>query len=206
MVLTQDEVNELKDQLREQVKSLPEHQKKAALQQIESMSPETLETMVKQQQSSKPKGSQKGVFRMIVDKELPSKLIEENKEALAVLDIKPISKGHIIIIPKKVIANAKNLPNSIFSLAKKISKRIESKLQAKATEIQTEFKFGETILNLIPIYSEPLNLNSPRTDSKEKELEEIQNKIKLIKKPKIEKIKIKSTPQSSAVIMKRRIA
>lgn len=206
MTLTPEQVKELKDQLREQVKTLPEQQKASALAQIESMSPEALEAMVKQQ-NSKTKGGayQKGVFRMVIDKEIPSKIIDENKDCLAVLDIKPISPGHTIIIPKKVVADAKNLPNSCFNLSKKIAKRAELKLKAKGAEIQTEFKFGEVIINIIPVYKESLSLNSPRLDAPDKELEEVQKKLRIIKKPKIEKIK-KTTPvQSSIVKLPRRI-
>lgn len=205
MALTPEQVKELKDQLREQVKSLPEQQKQAALAQIESMSSEALETMIKQQKASSK--NQKGVFRMIIDKEMPSREIEETKEALAVLDIRPISKGHTIIIPKKVTGDAKNIPTSCFALAKKISKRLEQKLKAKSAEIQTEFKFGEIIINVIPIYKESLNLNSPRTNPEDKELDEVMKTLKVIKKQKIKRIKIEKKPETKAQIpaLKRRI-
>jgi|SRR3989339_163537 len=205
MALTQEQIKELKDQLREQVKSLPEQQKSAALAQIESMSPEALETMIKQQKASSK--NQKGVFRMIIDKEMPSREIEETKDAIAVLDIRPISKGHTVIIPKKVTGDAKNIPTSCFALAKKISKRIELKLKAKSSEIQTEFKFGEIIINVIPIYQESLNLNSPRASPEDKELDEVYKTLRLIKKPKIQKIKLTSKPKEKTLLqsLKRRI-
>jgi len=205
MALTPEQIKELKDQLREQVKSLPEQQKAAALAQIETMSPEALETMIKQQKSSSK--NQKGVFRMIIDKEMPSREIAETKDALAVLDIRPISKGHTIIIPKKVTGDAKSIPTSCFALAKKISKRIELKLKAKSAEIQTEFKFGEIIINVIPIYKESLNLNSPRTSPEDKELDEVYKTLRIIKKPKIQKIKLDKPKESKTQIqtLKRRI-
>jgi len=205
MALTPEQIKELKDQLREQVKSLPEQQKAAALAQIETMSPEALETMIKQQKSSSK--NQKGVFRMIIDKEMPSREIVETKDALAVLDIRPISKGHTIIIPKKVTGDAKSIPTSCFALAKKISKRIELKLKAKSAEIQTEFKFGEIIINVIPIYKESLNLNSPRTSPEDKELDEVYKTLRIVKKPKIQKIKLDKPKESKTQIqtLKRRI-
>ena len=122
---------------------------------------------------------------MIVDKEIDSKIIDENKEAIAVLDIKPISKGHSIIIPKKPVKDAKSLPSSSFSLAKKISKKISSKLKSSSCEIQTENKFGEEIINVIPIYNSPLNLNSPRRDSPKEELEKLYIILRIVKKPKV---------------------
>jgi histidine triad (HIT) family protein len=195
MALTQEQIKELKSQLTQQISHLPEQQKAEAQKQIDEMSPETLETMIKQQKASSK--NQKGVFRMIIDKEIPSREIEETKDCLAVLDIKPISKGHTVIIPKKVTGDAKSIPTSCFSLAKKISKRIEKKLKAKSAEIQTEFKFGEIIINVIPIFKESLNLNSPRTSPEDKELDEVYRTIRLIKKPKIQKIKIATKPKET---------
>src|SRR3989344_8766979 len=105
-MLTPEQVAELKSQLAEQIKHLPEAQRAQAQVQIDQMSPEALELMLNQQmssQSTKAKAS-KSVFRMIIDGELPSKKINENKNAIAVLEIKPVSKGHVIIIPKKSVS------------------------------------------------------------------------------------------------------
>jgi len=200
MALTQEQVTELKAQLLQQVKTLPEDQRKEAEKQIEEMSMEALESMLKQQQQ--PKGKEKGIYRMIVDKEIPSKLIDENKSSLAVLEIKPISPGHTIIIQKKAAKTAKELSSSSLTLAKKLASRLTKKMNAKSAEIQTEFKFGEIIINVIPIYDKSLNINSPRTDAKDTELEKIYSILRVIKKPKIVKIKKelpKTIPESSLI-------
>ena len=199
MALTPEQVLELKEQLREQVQHLPEQQKQAALQQIDSLSPGALEAMIKQQSS--PSSPQKGVFRSIVDGEIKSFIITENKDSIAVLDIKPISKGHSIIIPKKPIVEAKSIPNSCFNLAKKVAKKTSIKLKAKSSEIQTEYKFGEMILNVIPIYDKSLNILSPRTDAKPSDLEDLYNKLKIIKKPRKTKVKVQK-PQATTQILK----
>ena len=99
-------INELKNQLLTQIQNLPSEQREHAKQQIESMSPQALETMLQQQQSS----SDKNIFRLIVDKEVDSVIVAETLNSIAVLDINPISEGHTIIIPKNPI------PLSIISL------------------------------------------------------------------------------------------
>ena len=142
MALNAEQIKELKEQLKEQVNQLPESQRAAAIKQIDSMSPEALESMLKQQSMASPgSGTQKGIFRSLVDGDMKSYLIAENKDSIAVLDIKPISQGHIIIIPKKPLTDSKLIPNACFSLAKKIAKKISKKLSAKSSEIQTEYKF-----------------------------------------------------------------
>ncbi len=202
MPLSKEEITELKNQLRAQVDKLPGEQKASALRQIEEMSDEAIESMLEQQKS---KGPQQAIFRSIVSGEIPSRIIDQNKEAIAVLDIKPISKGHMIIIPKKPIAEAKALPSSVFSLAKKMSKHLNKKLKAKSSEIQTQFSFGEIIINVIPIYDKSLSINSPRMDAKEEELDEIYKEIRIVKKPKVIKIKTHSKKTSNIIRLNRRI-
>jgi len=203
MTLSKEEVNELKDQLRAQVDKLPEAQKTTALKQIEEMSDEAIEAMLEQQKSNSPS---KPIFRSIVSGEISSRIIDQNKEAIAVLDIRPISKGHAIIIPKKPVQDAKSIPAQAFSLSKKVAKRISLKLKAKSAEIQTQFAFGEIVLNVIPIYDKTLSINSPRQETKEEELDEIYRILRIIKKPKVIKLNKKLSSQSNNIIkIKRKI-
>ena len=199
MTLTPEQIKELKSQLSEQIKNLPENQKAEAQKQIDSMSSEALETMIKQQQS------QQQIFRSIIEGKIPSKKIEENSSGLAVLEIKPNSRGHTIIIPKKQVKTPEKIPKSIFKLAEKISKRIIKKLKARDVQVQSQFLFGETIINLIPIYDNPLTIDSPRENATEKDLEEIYKKIHLVKKAKVIKITKKKPKKSEVIKLSRKI-
>ncbi len=208
MALTPEQIEEVKQQLREQVENLPEERKQQALSQINSLSPHAVEAMIKQQQSKNSSDigqKDKTIFRMIIDKDIPSVGLSENKDAIAVLDINPISKGHIIIIPKKPLNDAKKIPTSAFTLAKKLGGRVVEKLKAKSNEIQTENKFGEVIINLIPCYDSQLNINSQRSKSSMEELEKIG--FLLRDKIKLQKIKIakKKSSGNQPLILKRRI-
>jgi len=107
MALTPEEIKELKTQLSQQINHLPDEQKAEAQKQIDSMSSEALEAMVQQQQQQ----AQEPIFRAIVEGKIPSNKIDENPDCIAVLDIKPISKGHTIIIPKKPVKKAHDLPD-----------------------------------------------------------------------------------------------
>jgi len=200
MTLTPEEVQELKNQLKNQIKDYPDQQRLAAEQQIDSMSDEAIETMLEEQKSKAP---QKAIFRSIIDGDIPAKKIDENKQAIAVLDIKPISKGHSVIIPRRPSTNTKELPQQALSLAKKISSKIMTKLKAQGTEIQTEFKFGEVIINVIPIYEKPLNLNSQRYDASQEELEEVYQKLRK-KEKKMKTIRVRKKT-SKTIKLKRRI-
>ncbi len=201
MALTQDQIKELKSQLKEQIKHLPPDKKKQAEEQVESLSQESLEHML-QEQSSK----QKTIFRMIVDKEVESVSIAENSEAIAVLEINPISKGHTIIIPKSPIKEEKSISKQIHELSEQISKKLISSLNAKSTSVVPEKKFGEIILNIIPIYNKSLNLDSPRKKSSVEELEKLKTSInveKIEKKPEV--IKKEEKKEAEVLKLKRKI-
>jgi len=203
MALTAEEIKELKEQLYSQTEHLPEDKKALAKKQIDEMSAETLEYLLKQSQTQSKK--EKGIFRMIVDKEADALEVGENKKAIAVLDINPISKGHTIVIPKAAVKNSKNMPNNVFTLAKAMAKHIIKNLGAKSADIHSENKFNEVIVYVIPIYDSPLHLGSPRQKVPREELEAIASKIRIKKRQRVQKIKISSQSSAPAQILKRRI-
>lgn len=202
MPLTQSQIQQLKSQLKEQIKNLPSEKKKQAEAQIESLSPEALESMLEEQQSH----SQKTIFRMIADSEVPSVKLGENEKAIAVLSTKSISKGHAIIIPKSPIKEESSLPKEAHSLSEEISKKLISALKPKSTEIVSEKAFGEIILNIIPIYDKPLSLQSKREDISIEELEKIKTSINVEKiEKKVETIKIEKKSEAERLKLKKRI-
>lgn len=206
MALTQQQIIELKTQLLSQIQHLPPEQKAEAEQQIQELSPEALEMMLSQERE-KNKGPKKTIFRSIVDNDVPSIVVEENKIAKAVMDITPIAKGHVLIIPIKPVSDAKQLPVGAFSLAKKVALRISKKLNSKSNLIQTENKFNESVIHVIPSYTDKvLDLTSERSKAKNEELEAVASQIKLpAKKPKLQKIKVTKTisPENSVQIKRR---
>ena len=181
MTLTKEQIEELKKQLHSQIKKMPENEKKEAEAQIENLYDEAIESMLEQQKSS-----QKPIFREIISGNIPSKKIDENPSAVAVLEIKPISKGHVIIIPKEKMLNIDKIPTEISLLIDKVSKNIVEKLKAKNMKVAPESKFGEVIVNLIPIYDKELSLESERSSPSEEQLDKV---IEELKKENVKEIK-----------------
>lgn len=72
----------------------------------------------------------KCLFCKIIDKEVPSKIIEENAFALAFLDISPAADGHTLVIPKKHCIDLTHCDEMYLketvSLAKKVANKIEN--------------------------------------------------------------------------------
>lgn len=48
------------------------------------------------------------IFKKIIDKEIPAKIIYEDEDFLAFEDIAPVAKVHVLVIPKKEIKNLEN--------------------------------------------------------------------------------------------------
>lgn len=211
-MLSPEDLALARQQLNEQVERMPDGaQKESARKQVAEMSDETISAMVEQQRTGQAGGAakeQRSVFRMIVDGTIPSKKVDENKEALAVVSIRPVSKGHVIIIPKKLARDSKELPSGSLSLAKKIAAKMISKLKAKATEIQTSRAFDEVIVNVIPVYDKKVDVNSPAYEAEEEELNEIYTLLRVVKKPKREVIRkaVKKSEEVEVIRLKRRIA
>jgi len=205
MALTTEQIEELKTQLKSQVQNLDPSKKAEAENQIDSMSPQALETMLQQQQSQQ---SEQKIFRMIVEKQIPSVQVGENPQTIAVLSVKAISEGHTIIIPKTAAGTPDKIPKEAFSLTEEISEKISSNLGSKENRVETETSFGESIINIIPIYNKPLSLASPRIDKTPEELEKTKakiNTIKIKKETEIIKIKKKPGPKPKPLKLKRHI-
>ena len=198
MSLTKEQISQLKKQLLDQIKKLPENQRKDAEKQIDDLSDEAIEEMLENQ-----KESQVNIFRGIVAGKIPSKKIDENQSAMAVLEIRPISKGHAIIIPKEKLENLDKIPSNISILIDKVSKNISEKLKAKEVKIIPESKLGEAIINLIPIYDKDLSLESERENSSNEDLDRVIEKLN--KKEEVIEVKKEEVKKEELKKFKRRI-
>lgn len=201
MEMQDEQIRELKKQILQHIEStFPEDKKKSAIENVNTMDKKEFLEFLKKNKliDSKLRGKyqqhpNENPFRMIIERKIPSYEIDENKYCLAVLEINPISKGHIIIIPKKAISESSKIPQPVFSLAKKISRKIKTKFKPKEVSISSLNSLGEIIINVLPIYGEE-NINSQRKQASEEELKDLKKKLekkqraKTIKQARIKKI------------------
>lgn len=179
MVFTQEQAEKIKQQLFSQIDNSDLPNKIEIRQQIEKMNESQLEEFLKQQQeavSSQSESSEpeKCVFCSIINNELSSYKIEENKNSIAILEINPLSRGHSIILPLKHISIEK-LQKSVLGLAQKIAKKIKAKLKPQDVKIETSSFQGHAMVNIIPIYKDK---KLEKYKASEKELNEIQTLLK----------------------------
>ncbi|MBS3066206.1 HIT domain-containing protein [Candidatus Pacearchaeota archaeon] len=210
-MLSKSQIKEVKAQLLKQIESWPESQRENAKEQINSLNDEELVGFLQKNnliKTSESMGDSKefetqSPFRLIVSGKIPSFKVGENKEAIAVLEINPISKAHTIIIPIRALKSG-DMPNEILNLANEISDKIKSIFNPNTVSIASTEILGEKVIQILPVYTNE-TLNSSRRKADEKELKEIQNKMsnyvekieKPITKEEIKKeVKLKKLPKA----------
>ena len=117
--------------------------------------------------------SEECIFCSIASESLASHKIAENQDAIAVLEINPISRGHVIVIPKKHLTLSKDIPREISDISQKISENMMKGLSPKDIIVAKTSLFGHDAINLVPVYNEE-SINSKRHHASEEELDEVQ--------------------------------
>lgn len=124
------------------------------------------------------------IFSKIIEGDIPSYKVAENDKFLAFLDIQPIVKGHVLVIPKKEIDYIFNIEDEdlgeFINFAKLVAKKMDKVFDCK--------KIGMTVIGLeVPhahIHLMPINGIADMDFGREKlkfsaeEMEAIANKIK----------------------------
>jgi len=200
-MLSEEKTEQIKRQVIERIEStFPEDKKQAAISQIEAMNSEQFEKFLGQnklmQQNQALTGEQ-CIFCLINSGQISSYKIDEDENAIAVLEINPISKAHSLIIPKKHLGNEK-IVQDIHTFGKKLSKKIKTEFKPKKMILSENNLFGHRIINLIPVY-ENETINSNKYSAKKEELEGVQKTLKkksTIRKKPIEKIVIERPKKS----------
>lgn len=103
------------------------------------------------------------IFCKIVNGEIPSDKIFEDDEVVAFLDIRPVNRGHSLVVPKKHFENILATPDEVLSTMIAHTKKIAAGI-AKATGadgfnigINTGVASGQTVfhthLHIIPRFN-----------------------------------------------------
>ena len=123
------------------------------------------------------------IFSKIVTGDIPSYKIAEDENHLAFLDIFPLAKGHVLVIPKKETDSIFDLENQeyqdLWLFAKKAANAIEKTISCERVGIAViGLEVPHAHIHLIPLKSvEDINFSRPKLTLESKELQSIANKI-----------------------------
>ena len=206
MVISKENAEIIKKQLLQQIETLPTENKGKLKEYIKTLNEEQLEEFLKQnniQTTTKSQNqvqseneNEKPIFQSIVEGEIPSYQIAENKEAIAILELNPLSLGHTIIIPKKQ-TTVEKLPKQVFNLAQKVSKKIKIKLKPHDIKIETSSFQDYPMINIIPIYK---NKSLQKIKAETKQLEELKSKLEIKKRNRTISVKRKQNTNKNKKI------
>jgi len=108
---------------------MTDEQRKELEEKIKNMSPDQLKEFQKQQ----------CIFCQIISGKIPSKKVYEDEHCLAILDINPATKGHILLLPKEHYAIMPQMPDKelghLYTVAKKLSQALLKGLKVSGTNL-----------------------------------------------------------------------
>jgi histidine triad (HIT) family protein len=124
------------------------------------------------------------IFCKIVGKEIPVTPIYEDEETIAFLDIRPVNKGHVVLISKKHFEDLFETPDEVLTKliisTKKIGKAIKKALNPDRVVVAV---WGEDVshthIHLIPKNKDDSLRFWKQNSYSEGEVEKITEKIKL---------------------------
>lgn len=123
------------------------------------------------------------IFSKIIAGEIPSYKIAENEKFFAFLDIFPLVKGHVLVVPKLEVDKFFDIPDEyigeLLLFAKPIANAIEKAFPCNRCGISVVgLEVPHAHLHLIPINSaDDMNFANPKLKLSTEELKEVQEKI-----------------------------
>jgi len=96
------------------------------------------------------------IFTRIISGEISCHKVAESETCLAFLDIAPLKKGHVLVVPKKEVDNIFDLDEAsyaqLFSFAQKVAKAIKAVVPCKRISMHViGLEVPHAHIHLIPI-------------------------------------------------------
>lgn len=123
------------------------------------------------------------IFTKIIQGEIPSYKVAENKEFYAFLDISPVAKGHTLVVPRQEVDYIFDLDDDLLSrmmvFSKKVSSALEKVVSCKRVGLTViGLEVPHAHIHLIPINEEAdIYFNKKRPVFSQDELKRIAKDI-----------------------------
>ena len=189
-MLSKEQEVEIKEKIIAHIEStFPKDQIESAINKVEAMNSEQLENFLQKNNAIKEDSKEECVFCSIVADKIKACKIGENEQAIAILEINPISKGHCIILARSHVEEPQE---GVIKLAEKIANLIKKRLKSKEVKVSQSRLFGHELVNVLPVYSGE-DFNSEKKQVSFEELEAIKQELEMEpeKKKRTRKVKEK---------------
>lgn len=124
------------------------------------------------------------IFTKIINGDIPCYKIAESKDYFAFLDIRPLTKGHTLVIPKEEVDYIFDLDNEHFAglhlFSKIVAEAIKNSVECKRVGLAViGLEVPHAHIHLIPFNTmDEMNFSNPKLELSKEEMLTIADKIK----------------------------
>ena len=124
------------------------------------------------------------IFTKIVNREIPAHIVAEDDDFLAFLDINPLVKGHVLVIPKTEVDYVFDLEDDLLTgihlFCRKVAKGIEKVIDCERVGVAViGLEVPHTHIHLVPLNSmDDINFSRPKLELSNEELADIAASIR----------------------------
>jgi histidine triad (HIT) family protein len=124
------------------------------------------------------------IFTKIINREIPAFIVAENDNYIAFLDIMPLAKGHVLVIPKVEVDYVFDLEDEVLAglhvFAKEVAKAIDKTIKCSRVGVAViGLEVPHVHVHLIPLRTmDDINFSRPKLSLSKEELLQIAETIK----------------------------
>jgi len=124
------------------------------------------------------------IFTKIINKEIPAEIIAEDSKFIAFLDIMPLVKGHVLVVPKQEVDYIFNLDDETLSglhiFAKKVANAIDKTIKCTRVGVAViGLEVPHVHIHLVPLRTmDDINFTRPKLKISKEELADIGETIR----------------------------
>lgn len=124
------------------------------------------------------------IFSKIVEGKIPCYQVAEDRDHLAFLDISPLVRGHVLVIPKKTTDYIFDIEDSeylaFWEFTQHVARKMKRVLDCKRIGVAViGLEVSHAHIHLVPINSvEDINFSAPKLSLSKNEMQEIASKIR----------------------------
>lgn len=124
------------------------------------------------------------IFTKIINRELPGYVVAEDSVAIAFLDVFPLAKGHVLVVPKQEVDNLFDLDDVTYAhlmgFAKKVANGMRAVLPCERVGVAViGLEVPHAHIHLIPINNvSDIDFSRPKLKFSVGEMEEVANCIR----------------------------
>jgi len=124
------------------------------------------------------------IFSKIIAGDIPCHKVAENESCFAFMDIAPLAKGHVLVVPKVEVDRYFDLDDKVLSelsvFSKRIARAIEEAIPCKRVGVAViGLEVPHAHVHLIPLNSvEDINFERPKLEMSHEELAKVASAIR----------------------------